>query len=79
MMRLLLNWKSPRRDTKTAVHKKAPQIAGLFHKTSANLLAKPADYMAFTWLLSLDLCRAALFLGMMPFATERSIAGTAAL
>ena len=66
-----------------ADHKKAPQIAGLFHKTGANYpvnpVVYPVVYMDLTWLLSRDLCRAALFLGMMPFATERSIAGTAAL
>ena len=37
------------------------------------------DYMARMCVFRRDLCREALFLGMMPWLTERSMAGTAAL
>ena len=59
-------------------HEKAPLSAGLLQCVRLTWLLA-ANYRALMWAFSRDLCRAALFLAMRPFATERSMAGTAAL
>ena len=73
-----LNFLTNRLNLTEVAMKKPRHRRGFFISCSQNQ-AGNIVYRARTCLLRRDLCLAAVFFGMMPFDTEWSMAGTAAL